>query len=339
VTLRRRILLGGRERGSANRQLVALQALGLSKLADESLVVRIKPHAPLPAPAVAHWVPDASSDVCAATGARFALFNRRHHCRVCGNIFVDAACDSLACVPDLGHYSPVRVCDGCVGVESVAGCEDMVLLAARRTELVCVLQAAVAKLTGADLAIQFSNSSKLDCASCPPSASQSPAAEVALTDAAKTAAFAPGFSVSVTVNGSKLVLAGQPGLPHEVVDEKQRRQQARRKKASERRRQEEAERAERAAVREAAREQDRVARLAEKKARRAAEKEEARRQAESDSAGAGGGVGGAGGGAKRPAPKFGKGGGDEAPAAKGTGGAASELAAKLAARRASAGGN
>ena len=194
---------------------------------------------------------------------------------------MDRACDSLQPVPDLGYYTPVRVCDGCVGVESCDGCEDVVVLCARRTELVCAIQQLYSKTTGgADLAIQFSNSIALSSAGCGPSSSPSSSAlsrhaapELVSTDAAKSALFVPGFGVSVALNGSKIVIAAPAGLPHDVVEDKQRRQAARRRRAADKRREAEAERQARAVLREQQREGERQARLLEKKARKAAERE------------------------------------------------------------------
>lgn len=291
VILRRRIVLASKERAAAaKRQVVALHSLSLSKLADESIVLRVKPNSPLPAPYVAHWAKDADHDSCHGTGQAFTFFNRRHHCRCCGFIFTDKACDVHVPLPDLGHYVPVRVCDSCVGVESKDGCEDTVLLCARRTELVAVLQSAAARASSKECGLEFQNSLRLDNSGCPTSLSRLPTEELVFTDAGRAAPSMPGFSVTVTVNGAKLVFASPPGLPHDVVEEKQRRQAARRKAAAERRKVEEEERRKRAVAREKVRERERQARLAEKKARKAAERE-AKREAEASASSSTGGGG------------------------------------------------
>ncbi|CAD6246946.1 unnamed protein product [Miscanthus lutarioriparius] len=36
-----------------------------------------------------HWVPDEAVSKCTACAADFSAFNRRHHCRNCGDIFCD----------------------------------------------------------------------------------------------------------------------------------------------------------------------------------------------------------------------------------------------------------
>ena len=122
----------------------------------------------LPKPYIQHWVPDASQNKCALTGKEFTVFSRRHHCRACGNIYQKEVCDYKQPLPDLGHYVPVKVCDLCIGLESTEGVEDILLLSARRSELVSVLQSTWGKtglpsdLRSVDLPVVFQNNLKLD---------------------------------------------------------------------------------------------------------------------------------------------------------------------------------
>jgi len=62
------------------------------------------------------WMPDAMTDKCLACSAPFTLFNRRHHCRVCGGLF----CGGCSEVGDrwMGNYT--RRCEGCKHAAEVA---------------------------------------------------------------------------------------------------------------------------------------------------------------------------------------------------------------------------
>ncbi|CEO99563.1 hypothetical protein PBRA_007296 [Plasmodiophora brassicae] len=57
------------------------------------------------------WVHDHSYDACFGCLRKFNMFNRRHHCRLCGQLFCKS-CSSNRCElsPDQGF---VRVCDSC----------------------------------------------------------------------------------------------------------------------------------------------------------------------------------------------------------------------------------
>jgi hypothetical protein len=59
------------------------------------------------------WQSDADVNSCCACATTFSLFNRKHHCRVCGLIFCHDCSNFYATVPDLGFRYPVRVCGGC----------------------------------------------------------------------------------------------------------------------------------------------------------------------------------------------------------------------------------
>jgi hypothetical protein len=59
------------------------------------------------------WVVDSASQMCMARqcGMPFSLFTRRHHCRVCGDLFC-AACTPKRQTLRLGS-APQRVCSSC----------------------------------------------------------------------------------------------------------------------------------------------------------------------------------------------------------------------------------
>eukprot|EP00474_Spongospora_subterranea_P011388 CRZ11846.1 hypothetical protein [Spongospora subterranea] len=57
------------------------------------------------------WVPDHSYDSCFGCLRKFNMFNRRHHCRLCGQLFCKSCSSSrIELASDQGF---VRVCDSC----------------------------------------------------------------------------------------------------------------------------------------------------------------------------------------------------------------------------------
>eukprot|EP00051_Salpingoeca_urceolata_P019428 m.283765 g.283765 ORF g.283765 m.283765 type:complete len:443 (+) comp19420_c0_seq4:602-1930(+) len=83
--------------------------------------------------ALAQWVPDVSRTCCATCFQPFGMLRRRHHCRLCGNLFCAACCDQHALAAgdaseqaasrasgvaaealDTGKRLVLRVCDGCL---------------------------------------------------------------------------------------------------------------------------------------------------------------------------------------------------------------------------------
>jgi len=53
------------------------------------------------------------AEQCGPCKARFGLFLRRHHCRVCGISACEKCSSRSAPAPSMGLTSPVRVCDAC----------------------------------------------------------------------------------------------------------------------------------------------------------------------------------------------------------------------------------
>jgi len=216
-------------KGSANenkekipRQYAQLQSLSLSKFADESVCLKLKAMPILPKPYVQHWLPDASQTKCALTGKEFTVFSRRHHCRACGNIYQKEVCDYTQPLPDLGHYVPVKVCDLCIGLESTEGVEDILLLSARRSELVSVLQSTWGKtglpsdLRSVDLPVVFQNNLKLDNSSSPPGPgglSRLIGPEVAFCEVdmripyTPAGNFIPGYNISISIENARVTIS------------------------------------------------------------------------------------------------------------------------------------
>jgi lipid-binding SYLF domain-containing protein len=60
------------------------------------------------------WVPDESVTACVDCGKVFDLFNRKHHCRYCGNIFCSTCCSTYSLLPaEFGVREPQRTCSSC----------------------------------------------------------------------------------------------------------------------------------------------------------------------------------------------------------------------------------
>ena len=60
------------------------------------------------------WVPDDHSQNCYNCGSKFfSLLNRRHHCRVCGNIFCKSCLESFWEITIYGEKKQLKVCSYC----------------------------------------------------------------------------------------------------------------------------------------------------------------------------------------------------------------------------------
>ncbi|XP_062584452.1 1-phosphatidylinositol 3-phosphate 5-kinase-like isoform X2 [Saccostrea cucullata] len=60
-----------------------------------------------------YWMPDSSSRECYDCGDRFTTFRRRHHCRVCGQIFCSRCCNQELPGRIIGYKGGIRVCTYC----------------------------------------------------------------------------------------------------------------------------------------------------------------------------------------------------------------------------------
>lgn len=57
-------------------------------------------------------IPDERRSACNICRSQFTFFNRRHHCRMCGEIQCDN-CQTSASIPHLGYIIPTRICRPC----------------------------------------------------------------------------------------------------------------------------------------------------------------------------------------------------------------------------------
>ncbi|KAI3796998.1 hypothetical protein L1987_39686 [Smallanthus sonchifolius] len=61
-----------------------------------------------------HWVPDEAVTKCTGCGSDFSAFNRKHHCRNCGDIFCDKCTHGRIALTSEENAPQVRVCDSCM---------------------------------------------------------------------------------------------------------------------------------------------------------------------------------------------------------------------------------
>ena len=158
------------------RQYVALasiNSLSLSTLADNFLAIHLRDKATiLEAPP---WMADSAASSCMQCNQEFSLFNRRHHCRICGNIFCSLCSANYQCLPNLAVLQPPilsatlsaidrtpwqrfnshdpllnlekpesaalvhRVCDQCFGTHADEPFVDLLLNIEKKTELIGLL--------------------------------------------------------------------------------------------------------------------------------------------------------------------------------------------------------
>ncbi|XP_076228988.1 1-phosphatidylinositol 3-phosphate 5-kinase fab1 isoform X2 [Nomia melanderi] len=63
-----------------------------------------------------YWMPDSVSKQCYDCGERFTTFRRKHHCRVCGQIFCSKCCSDQIPGKIMGCTGDLRVCTYCCKV-------------------------------------------------------------------------------------------------------------------------------------------------------------------------------------------------------------------------------
>ncbi|CAF3566019.1 unnamed protein product [Rotaria socialis] len=64
---------------------------------------------------ITRWTPDFNAQTCHSCMAKFQQWpiSRKHHCRICGNVFCNACADYYKLIPALNLKEPVRVCCDC----------------------------------------------------------------------------------------------------------------------------------------------------------------------------------------------------------------------------------
>ncbi|XP_067939535.1 1-phosphatidylinositol 3-phosphate 5-kinase-like [Watersipora subatra] len=62
------------------------------------------------------WMPDSSCKECYDCGNKFTTFIRRHHCRICGQIFCSSCCNQEVPGRVMGFEGGLRACTYCCGV-------------------------------------------------------------------------------------------------------------------------------------------------------------------------------------------------------------------------------
>uniref|UniRef100_M4BZJ9 FYVE-type domain-containing protein n=1 Tax=Hyaloperonospora arabidopsidis (strain Emoy2) TaxID=559515 RepID=M4BZJ9_HYAAE len=67
-----------------------------------------------------YWMPDRLCKVCYDCSAAFSLFRRRHHCRLCGQIFCHECSNSFIDGTSHGFPGAIRVCKFCVRLNDAA---------------------------------------------------------------------------------------------------------------------------------------------------------------------------------------------------------------------------
>ncbi|XP_059146645.1 1-phosphatidylinositol 3-phosphate 5-kinase-like isoform X3 [Physella acuta] len=63
-----------------------------------------------------YWMPDSSCRECYDCGDKFTIFLRRHHCRICGQIFCSKCCNQELPGKIIGYKGGIRVCTYCCRV-------------------------------------------------------------------------------------------------------------------------------------------------------------------------------------------------------------------------------
>lgn len=63
-----------------------------------------------------HWMPDSNCKECYECGQQFSTFRRRHHCRVCGQIFCWRCCRQFVSGKVLDRPGELRCCNFCAKV-------------------------------------------------------------------------------------------------------------------------------------------------------------------------------------------------------------------------------
>lgn len=67
----------------------------------------------IPGKAADHWLKDEGADYCAGCTVKFTIYERKHHCRNCGQVFCSKCSRFESEISKLRILKPVRVCQSC----------------------------------------------------------------------------------------------------------------------------------------------------------------------------------------------------------------------------------
>ncbi|XP_017775866.1 PREDICTED: WD repeat and FYVE domain-containing protein 3 isoform X2 [Nicrophorus vespilloides] len=67
----------------------------------------------VPGRAADHWLKDEGADYCAGCNVKFTIYERKHHCRNCGQVFCSKCSRFESEISRLRILKPVRVCQSC----------------------------------------------------------------------------------------------------------------------------------------------------------------------------------------------------------------------------------
>ncbi|KAJ1455086.1 P-loop containing nucleoside triphosphate hydrolase protein [Pelagophyceae sp. CCMP2097] len=254
-----------------------LKGLSVSDQADDVVVLHCD-STPPPAANKAEllqsgkWEKNADVKVCPATGLKFSMFERRHHCRASGRIFSDKPTEAMQLLPDLGWFTPQRVAADLVGLHADEPLEDLVLSLERRTE-------AVGVLLRCKQSLRLSVSAEIRLGATPVASMDNvcPATSLRFVDGGRECSEAVPPKCDAA-NGVA-TLSAPPGVSESQVRDRQRRADDRRAIRAEQRAAERQRRQQRDAERNAQRSGEWRARLVEKKAKKAADRADRARAA------------------------------------------------------------
>eukprot|EP00795_Rhopilema_esculentum_P013781 gene13781-4710_t len=72
-----------------------------------------------------YWMPDEHCKECYECGGKFNTFRRRHHCRVCGQIFCSRCCSQEVPGQTMGFGGNIRVCNYCYKIVKAYVVDDL----------------------------------------------------------------------------------------------------------------------------------------------------------------------------------------------------------------------